>query len=134
MPWPGLSRRRSPEKTRPAITSRCAAARDSASPRSTSATSSRVLAIDRLDFRRRRPMLGRDRAHETHCGAIGILDDGITSAPEGVERCLQATMAGGRHLGVETVDLLARGHAETDDHLASEIRAAAPSGVPDLGE
>src|SRR5262245_17925240 len=110
------------------MTSRCAAARVSASPRSTSATSSRVLAIS--DLRRRRAMLGGDRAHEPDGDAVGILDDGVARTPEGVERRLQAAMAGRGHLAIEAIDLLAGCDAEAHDDAAGEIGAAAPSGVP----
>src|SRR5262245_21739057 len=79
-------------------------------------------------------MLGRDRAHEADGDAVGILDDGVARAPEGVERRLQSAMPGRGHLAVEAIDLFAACDAEADDDAAGEIGAAAPSGVPFLGE
>ena len=132
MAWPGLSSRRSPENTRPAMTRRCAAARVSASPRSTSATSSRVLAIRLAGGGAR--CLAEIGLIEADGDAVGILDDGIARAPEGIPWRLQAAMAGRGHLAIEAIDLLARADAEPHDHAAGEVFAAGPSLVPDLGE
>src|SRR5882724_12076361 len=79
-------------------------------------------------------MLGRDRAHEADGNTIGILDDGVARAPEGIPWRLQATMAGRGHPAIKAIDLLARGHAEPHDHSAREVFAAGPPLVPDLAE
>src|SRR5690242_20805917 len=83
----------------------------------------RALSEEVSHRRRWRAALGRDRAHQANRDAVGILDDGIACAPEGVPWRLQSLVAGGGQLGEQAIDLLARSDTEAHDDAAAEIPA-----------
>ena len=72
------------------------------------------------------------RAHQSHVIAIGINDDGVTSAPEGVVRRLCPAIASASQLGVPVVDVFSGRDPEPNND--SRLLASPPGRVVEPGK
>src|SRR5579864_7975997 len=79
-------------------------------------------------------LVGIDRAHQADGDPIGVFDDGVARAPEGVEGRLQAAVPEAGKLVVGVVHRISRIDAEAEYDAPNEVIAAAPTLIPELRE